>query len=380
MKKKTILILLLIAVLLGVVTYLLTARYHVSKGHTLSAKKNQKDVYYCPMHPNYTADKPGDCPICGMKLVKREEPATEPKILFYRNPMDPQSTSPVPMKDSMGMDYVPVYEEEKGAPQKGISISSERQQLIGVKKETVQIRDLRIVISSVGKVAYDPELYIAQQEYVETLKANNYLTNGNVIIGSAKRRLLLLGMSETQIEELTRTKRPQENLYLPLNSDSVWIYATIYEYELGLIKEGLPVEVTAVAYPGQEFTGNIVALTPVLDPMTRSARVRAEVKNPGQKLKPEMYVDVKISIDLGRKLSVSEEAVINTGQSILVVTANEKGNFFSQEVKLGQLAGGYYEVLSGLKEGDTVVTSGNFLIDSESRLQSAISPEHKHGE
>jgi multidrug efflux pump subunit AcrA (membrane-fusion protein) len=328
----------------------------------------------------------------GFLLNQRyETPAakTSRKILYYRNPMNPQVTSPVPMKDQMGMDYVPVYEEEAPAEEGAVFISSERQQLIGIKKERVEKRKLIYQILTVGRIAYDPELYVAQEEYLQALKTANATKNSvlasvteqsNSLLQAAERKLLLLGMSRDQIQELARQGKPEENLYLPISQDKVWVYMTIYEYEMGLIKEGLPVEIDAVAFPGEVFKGKIASITPVLDPQTRSVQVRAEVQNPENKLKPEMFVNVKINVDLGEKLAVPDEAVINTGKRTIVVVSNEQGSFFSRDVKLGQKAEGYYEVLEGLKEGDAVVTSGNFLIDSESRLQSAISGEHKHGQ
>ena len=142
----------------------------------------KKDLYYCPMHPNFTSDKPGDCSICGMSLVKREtveSPATghvqkERKILYYRNPMNPQVTSPVPAKDEMGMDYVPVYEEEQADQESQVFISPAKQQLIGIKKQKVEIRKLAGQILTVGTVAYDPNLFVAQQEYLQTLKGEKF--------------------------------------------------------------------------------------------------------------------------------------------------------------------------------------------------------------
>jgi len=198
------------------------------------------------------------------------------------------------------------------------------------------------------------------------------------LLEAAERKLLLLGMGKVQIEELAKQNKPQENLYLPAEENTVWVYMTIYEYEIGLVKEGIPVEIESIAFPGEKFSGKITGITPVLDPMTRSVQARAEVDNSEHKLKPEMFVNVKIDVDLGEKLAVSEEAVINTGKRALVVVSNDAGNFLSKEVKLGQSAEGFYEVLAGLNEGETIVASGNFLIDSESRLQSAISgSEHK---
>ncbi len=426
-----------IVLIIFLMSYLLSSRYHVFKGHTLESSAHTshmakaKAVYYCPMHPSYTSDKPGDCPICGMKLVKKEEArAIEEKaktakeicilhncpmlqtncpmqitgvvkdcpfcgahltkgkkILYYRNPMNPEITSPVPMKDSMGMDYIPIYEEEAGAEEGGIYISPERQQFIGVKKEKVEKRRLTRQILTVGRVAYDPVLYIAQEEYLQALKTQNALSSSSIkeqsnsLLEAAERKLLLLGMSKEQIEGLSKEKKPQGNLYLPTKENTVWVYTTIYEYEIGLIKEGIPVEIESIAFPGEIFTGKITSITPVLDPMTRSVQARVEVENPDNKLKPEMFVNVRINVDLGERLTVSEEAIINTGKRTIVVVTNDKGNFFSRDVKLGESAEGLYEVLEGLSEGEIIVTSGNFLIDSESRLQSAISgSEHKHGQ
>ncbi|MDP3143036.1 MAG: efflux RND transporter periplasmic adaptor subunit [Candidatus Omnitrophota bacterium] len=322
-----------------------------------------KDTYYCPMHPSYTADKPGDCPICNMKLVKK---ATEHKA-HQEKP-----------------------KTEKGSEKKaGVYISSEKQQYIGVKKEVVQKRKLVKEIRTVGRVAYDPELFIAQQEYLEALKAVEKTQDSLPLIkeqikalaGAAKQKLLLLGMSEKEISDLAHAGNAQQNLYLPLKEEMAWVYITIYEYEVGLIKEGLPIEVEAVAYPGEIFAGEIVSLTPVLETMTRSIKARATVRNSENKLKPEMFVDVKIKIDLGEKLAIPEEAVMDTGERKVIFVAQPDGHFLSREVKVGQKAEGYYEVLEGLSEGEVVVTSGNFFIDAESKLKSALSGEsHQHGQ
>ena len=334
---------------------------------------------------------------CGISLYPfargyAQEQDKPRKILYYRNPMDPQVTSPVAMKDSMGMDYVPVYADASGGKAatgeaEGIYISPERQQLIGVKQEKVRKRQLIRQILTTGKVAYDPQLYVAQQEYLQALKTKDALSSSSMagqsdsLLEAAGNRLLLLGMSQEQIEQLAKEGSPQANLYLPASGGKVWVYATIYEYEMGLVKEGMPAEIESIAFGGEVFMGKIAGITPVLDPMTRAVQARVEVDNPGDKLKPEMFVNVKINVDLGERLAVSQEAVLNTGVRTLVVVSDEKGHFASKEVKLGQAAEGFSEVLSGLTEGETVVTSGNFLIDSESRLQSAL-PESgdEHGE
>jgi multidrug efflux pump subunit AcrA (membrane-fusion protein) len=353
-----------------------------------------KDVYYCPMHPTYTSDKPGDCPICNMSLVKRAsvEPTSaaeqkqaktaERKILYYRNPMDPTVTSPVPMKDSMGMDYVPVYEEAAPAQTAEVYISPEKQQLIGVKYGKIEKRKLTGQILTVGRVAYDPALYTAQQEYVQTTRSSGTIhreegyieQQATDLMKSMKQKLLAMGMSENEIAELEKRGKPEQNLYLPTSEDKdVWIYVTIYEYEAGLVKAGTPVEAKAVAYPGQVFAGKVMSVTPIVEAATRTLKVRALVDNPDNKLKLEMFVNVAIKYDLGEKLAVPEAAVMHAGTRDIVFIAKGNGHFEPRQVKLGQRAQGYYEVLQGVTENEEVVTSANFLIDSESKLNTGLS-------
>jgi len=344
--------------------------------------KGEKVVYRCPMHPTFTADKPGSCSICGMDLVKKkneaQKPKTPKKILYYRNPMNPEVKSPVPMKDSMGMDYVPVYE---GEDESGFTISSDKQQVIGVVKEKIQKRHLVNQILTVGEIAYDPDLYVAQEEYLQTLRTveatkksvlASVSKQSNSLVEAAKKKLLLLGMSNEEIDALKKKGISQENLYLPILSDTVWAYLTIYEYEIGLVKIGQGVDVDATAFPGEVFQGKVTAITPVLNAETRAIRIRAEIKDQEHKLKPKMFVNARINVDLGEKLAVPEDAVIDTGERKIVYIAKEDNIFDQREVDLGQKANGYFEVLKGLQEGDVVVTNGNFLVDSESKLKGAV--------
>ncbi len=287
------------------------------------------------------------------------------KILYYRNPMNPQITSPVFMKDSMGMDYVPVYAEEQQTQDEGVFINPEKQQLIGVKKAVVRQRNLVYEINTFGRVANDPDLYVTQQEYLSALSLQN-----TDLSQAAKKRLLLAGMSQKEINTLETAGEPQQSLYLP--DETAWLYLAIYEQDLGLVKPGSTVEIDIPAYPGEKYQGIVGGITPALDPETRTARARVEINNPGYKFKPDMYINAVLKIDLGNKLAVPEEAVLNTGTQTLVLISNKKNTFLSKEVRVGHKANGYYEVLSGLKAGDVVVTDGNFLIDSESRFQSAV--------
>ncbi len=351
-----------------------------------------KALYYCPMHPNFTSDRPGNCAICGMNLVKKTAAAVPAagatagqggrKILYYRNPMNPQVTSPVPMKDEMGMDYVPVYEDQAAQAHPGVYISPEKQQLIGVKKGKVQVRKLSGQILTVGRVAYDPDLFVAQQEYLQSLKGHQSTQKANLdylseqsqsLLRDMRRKLLLMGMSNAEIGELEKQGRPETNLYLPSSEDkTVWVYITIYEYEAGLVREGMAVQVDTLAYPGEIFQGKIISITPLLERATRTLKARALVENPEGKLKLEMFANVRIDYELGEKLAVPQEAVMHAGTRNIVFRADPDGYFTPRTVTLGAKAQGYYEVLQGLAANEEVVTSGNFLVDSESKLNAVL--------
>ena len=340
--------------------------------------------------------KPGErliCPVCGEVIATTSgkvveiskgsvstEGKKERKIIYYRNPMNPQATSQVPMKDSMGMDYVPVYEETSSVSAYGgptVTISPERQQMIGVKTETVKLMDLTKVVRVSGKIAYDPELAVTQEEFVQALNAQDnvkdsplqdVINRAKSLTEAARNKLKLLGMSDDQIAVLEKVRKAETNLYLPGKGENVWAYISVYEYEIGFIKVGNSVDIEAVAYPGEKFTGKVVSISPVLDPNTRTNQVRVEVPNPDSKLKPEMFVNALIKESIGPKLAVPETAVLDTGLRKIVYLSQVNDVLESREVTLGQKAENYYEVLSGLKVGDVVVTSGNFLVDSESKL------------
>jgi Cu(I)/Ag(I) efflux system membrane fusion protein len=388
MKVRTIaVVIVILAAVLGVFA---VSRHFMTRTATPSSG-TAKEVYYCPMHPSYTSDRPGECPICGMSLVKREtspkagqkaEPGKPGKILYYRSPMNPEVTSPVPMKDQMGMDYVPVYEGGPAAGgETGVYISPEKQQLIGVKYGKVEKRKLSGQILTVGRVAYDPALFTAQQEYLQAFKSGRTINKDEgyieeqsaTLIKSMKQKLLAMGMSEVEIDELEKRGKPQQNLYLPTSEDkNVWVYVTIYEYEAELVKTGTPVEVRAIAYPGELFEGGVISVTPILEAATRTLKVRALVDNPDNKLKLEMFVNVAIKYDIGEKLAVPADAVMHTGTRNIVFIAKPDGYFEPKVVTLGARAQGYYEVLRGLSENEEVVTSGNFLVDSESKLNAVL--------
>ena len=359
-----------------------------SMGH-----QHGKALYQCSMHPQITSDKPENCPICGMRLTRVDQPqdgggkktADRGEILYYQHPMNPSVTSPKPAKDEMGMDYTPVYEGDLqggGAieiPGHGeVFISPERQQLIGMETAVVEKKPLVLTIRTVGTVAYDPELYNTSTEYKQAAESYEKIKGsplpqvrerGEALLNSAKMRLKLAGLSEAQMQELLKSNADKTSLILP--TETVWIYADIYAYESGLVKPGQKAIVTTPAFPKMRYEGEIKTIDAVLNAMTRSLRVRIEVGDKERLLKPEMFVDVTIEIPLETNLAVPEQAVVDAGETKLVFVDKGEGRIEPREVQVGYVAGGYYEILSGLKEAETVISSANFLIDSESRFRAA---------
>ncbi len=427
-----------------------------SPGHTHDQAEKEKPgaektLYQCPMHPTYTADKPGDCPICGMKLVpvetqempaKTEEQLTLKKKVMYRSTMSPGEVSDKPGKDSMGMEMVPFEVEESGAVSEvggriQVKISPQRQQLIGIKTAPVKSQPIHKLIKTVGRVdyaepnisivnlkfdgwveklfvnstgqavrrgeplfdIYSPDLVSAQQEYLIALKAGATLGDSSSILKSAREKLRLWDIPDREVEELGRTGQTKktvtihspgsgivieknvlqgqktmsgENLFKIADLSRVWILGEVYEYELPFIKTGQEAKISLSYYPGESFAGRITYIYPYLKPETRTNQVRIEVANPGLKLKPEMFANLEIHVEYGTKLTVPADAVLDAGDTKIVFVAKGDGYFEPREVKLGVKGQDMYEVLGGVSDGENVVTSANFLVDSESSLKAAL--------
>ena len=327
-----------------------------------------------------------------------------------------------------------------------IQITPERQQLIGVKIGTVEMRLLEKMIRTVGRVDYDekriatvslkvggwiedlyvdftgryvrkgepllalysPELVSTQEEYLLALEARKSLAkspfpevagSGVSLVESARRRLKLWDVTDEEIRKLEESGQSQRTMtfYAPVSGfvieksatkgmnvmpgavlyklgdlSAVWIYADIYEYELPYIRLGQQATIQLSYLPGETFRGKIIYIYPALDANTRAAKVRFEFPNPHGKLKPEMFANVEIRVPLGQKLAVPSEAVIDTGLRQVAIVDKGSGYFEPREITVGARAENYYEVIKGLKAGERVVTSANFLIDSESKLKEAL--------
>ncbi|MBU6464020.1 MAG: efflux RND transporter periplasmic adaptor subunit [Bradyrhizobium sp.] len=372
-------------------------------------------------------DEPEDPP------APAAEAKTERKITYYRNPMGLPDTSPEPKKDSMGMDYIPVYEGED-TDDGSVKLSPGRIQRTGAKSEPVVRRPVRSVIRAPGTVqederrvsvvalrfegfidsvtnvttgdhvhkgeplmnVYSPALSSAAAEYLSAINAG---TTGKELKG-ARRRLENLAMPEPAIRELERTREislsvpwlaPQDGNIVERNAVNgmragpgdvlfriadhrlVWVIIDIAERDLNQVSVGARVTIRPRGASGQTFVGTVALIYPHLNAQTRTARLRVELPNPDEVLRPEMYVDAEIETGTPDPvLAVPESAVLHDGMRQVVLIDKKEGRFEPREVKLGRCGDGYIEVTEGVKEGEAVVTSANFLIDAESNLKAAL--------
>ena len=218
---------------------------------------------------------------------------------------------------------------------------------------------------------------------ISDIRTAEVIEQAQRLIGASRSRLRLMGLSEEFLTGMTSWAGPDQRLLGTDPGGEVWLYAPIYEFELPLVRVGQTVLVELPAMPGQRIEGEIRTIDPVLDPATRSAKIRAVLQNPGGALKPEMYVNALIRVDLGEVVAIPEAAVFATGTRSLVFVDKGDGLFEPREVTLGAKADDWYELKAGVQDGERVVTSGNFLIDSESRLKAALQgstmESHQHG-
>lgn len=328
-------------------------------GHSQATGEVEKALYQCSMHPQIISDKPGNCPICDMRLTKIEGTSS---------------------KASGFGDHAT------------IQVSSERRQLIGLTTSVAEERELKTTLHVAGHVAYNPDLYDTLGEYREafeayrrTRKSSNpeARNRADEIMKLAELKLRLAGFSKEQMDQVMFASSGYQyfssGIFVPpnlgLSEGAVWVNADVYEPDSELVKAGQKISLTAPALPGEIFYGEVKTVDPVFNAMTRIARVRLEVPHQ-DKLKPGMTADVGIEVDLGTKLSVPSDAVFNTGQNQLVFVDLGNGQIQPRQVRAGFYADGYYEILSGVESGEMVVDSATFLVDSESRLRAAVESFH----
>jgi Cu(I)/Ag(I) efflux system membrane fusion protein len=360
----------------------------------------------------------------------------ERRIQYYRNPMGLPDTSPTPKKDSMGMDYIPVYEGDD-SDDGSVKLSPGKIQRTGVQSEpaarrvirttvrapgTIQLDERRISViamrseSFVLKVAdvttgshvvkgqplmeiYSPSVSSAAAEYLTTITSKT--TSGNVQYGRGSRqRLMNLDVPDAAISAIEKSRTvptsiewtaPRDGIVLERNAiegmrvqpggvlfriadhSVVWALIDVAERDLGAIAVGQPVTVKARSFPEREFTGKVEVIYPEINKETRTARVRVELKNPDLILLHDMYIDAEIGVgNPDSVLAIPESAVLDTGVRQSVLIDKGEGRFEPREVKLGHRGSGFVEIRQGLADGESVVVSANFLIDAESNLKAAL--------
>jgi len=421
-------------------------------------EKAAKQLWTCGMHPQVIQDHPGPCPICGMDLVPltMDEPdnrvALDPgerKILFYRNPMDPMITSPVPSKDSMGMDYVPVYADEAEAATQGATVRIDPAvvQNMNVVTAPVETLDLTREIRTVGYLDFDqqrmvsvttkysgfiervyvnyvgepvrkgqplfeiysPELVQTQEELLSALSFSKRLAaapqearrRAEALAEAARIRLGFWDISDAQIRGLEEggkalrtltvsspasgivmmrmpgleglSVKPGMELFHLADLSTLWLSVEVFEDQLPWLREGSQAEVTLSYFPGESFHGRVRFVEPQVSEKTRTVGLRLEVPNPDGRLRAGMYATVRFAPVVAHDaVAVPTLAITRTGERNLVVVAMGGGRFAPREVSLGAQGDQFVQVLSGLAPGDQVVTSAQFLLDSESNLREAI--------
>jgi Cu(I)/Ag(I) efflux system membrane fusion protein len=351
---------------------------------------------------------------------------TQKKVLYWVDPMHPAYRSDKPGKaPDCGMDLVPVYDEPARA---------DRYQQIGVRTAVVEERELGHQVRTVGRIAvdetrqhkvttkfdgtieklyvnvtgqtirrgqplfsiYSPDLLATQQEYLLALRAAKQSPS---LLEAARQRLLLWDVTPSEVRALERTGvarksvtiaspasgvvmsktaiegarvMPGEALFDIANLDRVWLQADVYESELPYVRIGAPATMTLTYIPGRTWRGHVAFIAPMVDPITRTVKVRVEFDNADAALKPDMFGDVTIEQPSHKSIAVPDDAVLQTGTRAVVFIADATGNFSPRTVTLGPRSEGFYEVREGVRAGERVVVGANFLVDSETRLRASL--------
>ena len=378
----------------------------------------------------------GGVPAVPMEAAQAAVPAGGPcngkPAKFYRNPMGAPDTSPVPKKDSMNMDYIPVCEDgEESQDGSIVKISLDRVQRLGVRSEAVEERALARTVRAFATVQYDerrqavvaprfggwieklyvnatgdvvtagqklfdvysPELNVLQQEFALSRSMQGPA-------GAADGRLRNLDYPEAELDKLRRGEHPPrtipvvspvagtvvekmavqgmryqpgETLFRIVDTSVMWVLAEVYEQDLGFVKVGDMAKVTINAWPDRPFPGRVTFIYPAVGKESRTAKLRIEVANPDGLLRADMAATVDIEAPLpGRWVAVPDSAVIDSGKRQIVLLERGEGRYQPVPVKLGARVPGYVQVLEGLEPGERVVTSATFLIDAESNLRAAL--------
>ncbi len=339
------------------------------------SRKSVGKKYRCAMHPSVVSDKPGTCPICNMDLVPFEE-KKENKTEDHKN-HNPDDHRDHKSENSAGhgSDDHKGHEKKENSHsdnEKKIHIPEHVQAEFGIRTVQVKKSQLNRIIHSAGTVAYEPELYSALMEYRESFQLGASFSN------AGRMKLEQMGLSESFIREWI--SRDLSELITGGKRGTAHIVSILYENEFSAVKPGNKVKITAGSVSGKVFEGTVRHVDKIPDVKTRTLKLRIEVKDRENLLKPQMFVKAEISSDFGEGLTVPLSAVIDTGERQIVYVRKNSGEFVQRDVRTGGETGSLLEIREGLAEGEEVVEYGIFFVDSESRLKS--SPEssggHKH--
>jgi len=445
MKNKivTYLLLVFLGAIIGVGGF-----YIINNNNTNINNHSEEEgtLYTCGMHPNIIESEPGTCPICGMNLTpiknsNNNKPVDDKdrKIIYWRAPMNPNEVYDSPGKSQMGMDLVPVYEDE-GSASGVVTVDGSTLQSMNVKMEFVKNKSLSPIIYTNGNLQiderkefalstkfdgwiqklyinftgqkvtkgqklvdiYSPKLVAAQQELITAVNYDSALSgvSKGEMISNIKRKLELFDISNEDIDKIISTKKINTymTLYAPFNGtvlsknviegemikagaeiikmadlSTLWLKADVYESDINKIGIGDKAEVTFSYNPNKIYSGNISFIYPTVNQTTRAVTVRIDLKNINDELKPAMFGNVIIyGNKLSETLAIPETAVIRSGKKNTVILSLGEGKFKPVEVKLGLYSDGFYQILTGLKQNDVIVSSGQFMIDSESSLRAAV--------
>jgi RND family efflux transporter MFP subunit len=375
----------------------------------------RKILYWVdPMHPQYKSDKPGIAPDCGMKLVPVYA-STAPAATSEALP--PGAVQIAPEKEQLiGVaSSVAEYETVTDTIRASARVTLDETRVSKVQSRLEGWID-RVYADFLGQqvhkgepllTIYSPEALATQQEYLLAVRAQRTMSGNPLhemmestdnLVSAARKRLELFDISDLQIDEILRTGKAIENLtleapfsgfvmdrnafpkqhvtpetvlYTVADLSTVWVMADVYEYEAAAVHFNQPGTLTLQYAPGRVFRGRVSNILPQVDPATRTLKVRMAFDNPGLALKPDMYGEVQLQTGGARRLVVPQSAVLNSGDRQTVFLDRGAGTFEPRTVTIGTQSGDRIEILSGLEAGERVVTSGNFLIDSESQLKTA---------
>lgn len=380
----------------------------------MSTKTGERKVlyWYDPMHPAYKSDKPGTAPDCGMTLVpKYAEDESMAKM--------PVGTVAISAEKQTLAGVRTTIVERKSLIRNirtTAQIVADETKIAHVHVKVAGYIE-QVYIDYVGKLVkkgeplftlYSPDLVSTEEEYLIARRGDATLGSApfqevsqgaQSLLKSTRQRLKLWDISDEQIKQIDETGKvskdltfyspitgfvtdrkafpqtsvtPDTELYTVADLSTVWANADIYEYEVPFVHLGQRVSLALSYYPGKIYSGRISYIYPTVDSQSRTVKVRIEIPNPGFALKPQMFADAQLQVDYGTQILVPQEAVLDSGTEQQVFVVHPGGMFEPRKIKLGPVVEGNVAVLSGLRPGETVVTSGNFLIDSESRLKSSM--------